>query len=232
MATTRLRSPIPRRRLIDTPALPLPTRATQRMVPPAQSSHVDVFAVLSERRTRRHFGTLSAADLSAFLWHAARTRVSYLDETGRRVESRPAPSAGACHPHDILIVRDGKRGPTATLYDPRAHALSEVVCRRGLVRHFSLQVSEIVPVGRGTILWLVGQPQRTADRYRHPESLLWRDAGVLLGVMALVAEALGLAFCPVGMTGDPYVSKLVGARGGISGFGGAILGAAAKVRQR
>jgi hypothetical protein len=47
---------------------------------------------------------------------------------------------------------------------------------------------------------------------------------VALGIMAVVAEALQLAFCPVGSTGDPFISRLARARGHVFGFGGAVLG--------
>lgn len=223
MGLTKLRSPRPRRHFLDDPDVSWPTHGAQRLVPPAESAGVDTLAVLDERRSRRHFATLQNRQLSAFLWYTARTRVSWRDEAGRSFESRPAPSAGGCHPHDLVIVRPQKQHLIASVYDPHEHALRDIICRQALLRRFATHVAQVLPIERGTIVWIAGQPQRTANRYRYPESLLWRDAGTLLGVMAVVAEALHLAFCPLGITGDPYVSK-VAATSDIWGFGGAIVG--------
>jgi hypothetical protein len=54
------------------------------------------------------------------------------------------------------------------------------------------------------LMALVCEPGKTAAKYEHFESLVWRDAGVVLGYMSIVAEALGLNFCPLGLVGDPW----------------------------
>ena len=72
---------------------------------------------------------------------------------------------------------------------------------------------------------LVAEPGKTAAKYANSESLVWRDAGVLLGYMSVVAEALGLGFCPLGITGQAYVSAL-SADARLTGVGLAVVGRA------
>jgi len=224
MAITRLRSPTPRKQSLYTPDVSWRTARAQPLTVPVHSHTVDVFRALDGRRTRRRFRLVAERQLSAFLWYSARSRYSYLDETGRRFESRPAPSAGGCHPHDLLVLRPRRGSLAASMYDPRAHALAELECHKRDLRRFVKHISEAVSPEHGTVVWFIAQPQRTGNHYRFPESLLWRDAGVLIGVMAVVAESLNLAFCPVGATGDPYVAALMATGDNVHGFGGAILG--------
>jgi hypothetical protein len=73
------------------------------------------------------------------------------------------------------------------------------------------------------MLLFVGEPGKTFSKYNHATSLVWRDAGVLIGHMALVAESLGLNFCPLGITGEPWVSEL-DKQGKLVGVGVALLG--------
>jgi SagB-type dehydrogenase family enzyme len=224
MAITRLQSPVPRAHPLKGEDIRWSTDPPRTLTAPMHPGSVDVFPLLNGRRTHRHFRSLTARDLSTFLWYSARTRFAYLDESGRRFESRPAPSAGGCHPHDLLIVRPRHGNLEASVYDSRAHALAALQRPKTALQRFVSHVADAVPPEQGTIIWLVAQPQRTQNYYRSPESLLWRDAGVLIGVMAVVADALNLAFCPVGATGDPHIGRLLGTRSSAYGFGGAILG--------
>jgi hypothetical protein len=100
-----------------------------------------------------------------------------------------------------------------------------VVRDRPALARFDQIVSEVAcEANRGTVIWLLAQPARTARKYRHPESLIWRDAGILIGTIALVAEALGVACTPLGPTGEPWLSRALGAQGCLAGLGGVLLG--------
>ena len=70
---------------------------------------------------------------------------------------------------------------------------------------------------------LVGDMNRVAALYERPESLLWRDAGVLLQTLALVATAYRLALCPLGILGTAVVRAL-GLPEPILGVGVALIG--------
>lgn len=67
---------------------------------------------------------------------------------------------------------------------------------------------------------------KTAAKYRYPESLVWRDAGVLQGALTLTATALGMSFCLLGITGNPWIGDLAD-QGQLMGVGAAIFGSTA-----
>ena len=45
--------------------------------------------------------------------------------------------------------------------------------------------------------------------YHAPESLLFRESGALSATMQLLAEPLGLAFCPFGTTASEWLDVLL-----------------------
>lgn len=76
---------------------------------------------------------------------------------------------------------------------------------------------------RATRILFLSEPGKTLGKYQNGCSLIWRDAGALLGVMALTATAQGLNFCPLGITGEPWASNLA-EQGKLAGVGFALLG--------
>ena len=70
----------------------------------------------------------------------------------------------------------------------------------------------------------MAEPGKTAAKYEHHETLVWRDAGVVLGYMSLVAEALGLSFCPLGLTGRPQLTEFLPESQAMHGVGLSVLG--------
>jgi hypothetical protein len=68
------------------------------------------------------------------------------------------------------------------------------------------------------------EPNLTFAKYNEACSLIWRDAGVLQGILSLAAEDLGLNFCLVGVTGEPWVSGLI-EQNTLVGVGAAYVGA-------
>jgi hypothetical protein len=51
------------------------------------------------------------------------------------------------------------------------------------------------------VVFLVANLSRTLSRYPAGTSLVWRDAGVLLGLLHLCASDIGLGSCIAGMSG-------------------------------
>lgn len=74
------------------------------------------------------------------------------------------------------------------------------------------------------MLTLAAEPARTAAVYRHPESLIWRDAGVLLGFMSAVAELQGLSFRILGLTGEAWI-RTIDSTSALFAAGVALIGA-------
>jgi hypothetical protein len=177
--------------------------------------------ILDGRVSHHKFGALGDDQLSKFLWMACRTRAVAPSKLGFDLEHRAAPSAGAIHPIHVVIKRPSDN--RWWLYEPRAHKLLELKQATtkfvGLYDH-SLKVLEDKQATRFLFL---AEPDKTLGKYQNGCSLVWRDAGALLGVMALTAAAQELNFCPLGITGEPWASALSD-QGKLVGVGLALLG--------
>lgn len=180
--------------------------------------------VLNARVSHRKFGSVDDQQLGSFLWEACRTRGVGASNLGFDLEHRAAPSAGAIHPIHVVVKRPGDN--RWWLYEPRAHQLLELkgaLAKLKGLYDLSLQVMQ----GDQSIRFLfLAEPGKTLGKYQDGCSLIWRDAGALLGVMALTATAQGLNFCPLGITGEPWASALTD-QGKLAGVGLALLGSTA-----
>ena len=161
--------------------------------------------VLEGRRSTRFFGTPTDTDLLGLLTYSTRSRFSWATDGGAVATSRPAPSAGARHPIEIVVAADDVRGLDSGLYwfDP-------VLCRLALLesdhdKAHRMAVAAQAPLETGdpppVVLYLVAELRRTLERYRGGFSLILRDAGALIATICFVATALRLAVCPLGTGG-------------------------------
>lgn len=157
------------------------------------------------------------------MWHVARTRSSRTLPSGAQWQHRAVPSAGGRHPVDLLIVHRVGRTWKVEVYDELAHALCDLNIERSALRRLISQARSLVPLGHGTLIWHAAHPWRTLRKYRQGSSLVWRDSGVLTGYLTLAAEALQLNCCPLGITGEPWVSSMLGMPG-VVGVGGSVIG--------
>lgn len=197
--------PVPRAMPMRCEPYVWPAGARTQLEPRAQPLELDLAALLDERQTRRAFGKrLDDAALGEFFWLACRSRSSRPSAFGPDQESRVHPSAGAMHPIHVLLARE--TGPWLR-YDPLAHALIELPGSCASAAASREAAGSLVELAQGTLIGLVAEPGKTAAKYEHHESLVWRDAGVVLGYLSVMAEALGLAFCPLGITGRPYLTS-------------------------
>lgn len=57
----------------------------------------------------------------------------------------------------------------------------------------------------GCTLRLIGDYAKVSAAYHHPESLLWRDAGVIVAGLCMTAEWMGLASIPIGLIGSAHL---------------------------
>lgn len=182
-----------------------PSKDLEHLPVPAELTLPSLEKVIEGRRTRRSFGQLNREQLSSFLWLSCRTLTKGDDGIGFPITQRPAPSAGAIHPIHLIL---GEHEDRWHRYDPDNHALSKIRSDGCVLRGVWPAAKKVVKPEDGTILVFVAEPGKTYAKYESADSLIWRDAGVLIGHMALVAEALKLNFCPLGITGEPWVSEL------------------------
>ena len=177
---------------------------------------------LDTRHSHRTFAPVPEALLGALLWHTARTKEAARSPLGFQIEHRPTPSAGAIHPIHLVIQLTDEE--SWARYNPQNHSLDLLAKDDSLFQPLVDCSEQVVPRGGGHLILFVAEPGKTAAKYENPESLIWRDAGVLQGSLALVAAALGLNYCLLGITGNPWVAQLSD-QGKLQGVGVAILGA-------
>lgn len=182
--------------------------------------------IVATRRSTREFGPLALEPLGYLLNLTCRVHQLGMEALGFPLSFRPALSAGAIHP--VHLVLTGPNFPGWWRYDPEHHALSQVpsLIDSVVVRK---AMDEVVETSAATLILFVAEPGKTAAKYADPESLIWRDAGVLLGFLAMGSEALGLSFCPLGVTGEPWASQLL-SQPGLVGVGAALVGAQVRGR--
>lgn len=193
-----------------------------RLTPRNETLELDLVALLEQRQTRRDFkNPVEDAKLGEFFWLACRNRSSHPSPFGPDQESRVHPSAGAMHPIHVLVSREA--GPWMR-YDPVEHALIELPGSTDSATAGRNAANRIFNLNQGALLWLVAEPGKTKAKYENHETLVWRDAGVLLGYMSLVAEALRLDFCPLGITGQTYLTDYLPEASQLQAAGLAVLG--------
>jgi hypothetical protein len=159
-----------------------------------------VGSVIETRQSRRDFYSMTSRQLSTVLWLSCRTKEKGISDVGIPIEKRPVASSGAIHPIHVLL---GKRHSSWSRYNTELHALEELEGEMVPSTGLFDEIDQVLPPGEATILLFVAEPSKTFAKYANANSLVWRDAGVLLGHLAIVVESLDLNFCPLGITGEP-----------------------------
>lgn len=214
--------PVPRMQPVRYEPFAWPVGLKCQLAPRDQALELDLCVLLEQRQTRREFKrSVGNATLGEFLWLACRNRSSRPSAFGPNQESRVYPSAGAMHPIHVLLARDA--GPWVR-YEPVEHALIELPGSTGSAAAGRNATERLVNLDQGVLIGLVAEFGKTAAKYENHETLVWRDAGVALGYMSLVAEALHLNFCPLGITGGPFLTDYLANASTLKPVGLAILG--------
>ena len=159
----------------------------------------------------RAFAILGQLTLMTSCRHrrAALSRQTWIGSDGHVESSRPAPSAGGRHPHVLVLLAQDvsglESGPWAL--DPDGAALHPIDHDGDILERALLAVSDALRLSAPpAVIFTVARPDATLDRYPAGISLLWRDAGVLLAVLHLIATDLGLGSCIAGTSGVLFPS--------------------------
>jgi SagB-type dehydrogenase family enzyme len=180
----------------------------------------DIHHLFGERRTQRSFKPTTLGELSSLLWLTGRVQQTGGSQLGFPLTHRPCPSGGSIHPiHLVFHLEEQTR---LARYDPWRHELAVVPQSEQLASSMRSAATGLVADG-GTVVALVGEPGKTFAKYAEASSVIWRDAGVLLGYLALAAKALRMNFCPLGITGEPWAGQL-DQQGRLVGVGMGIIG--------
>jgi hypothetical protein len=89
------------------------------------------------------------------------------------------------------------------LYLPDQHALAKLD-HKDTRTSIRAELLPVIDIQEGIAIRLVAEHGKTSAKYENAASLVWRDAGVLIGHMSLTAEALACNFCPLGITGHEW----------------------------
>lgn len=184
------------------------------------ASAVSFSSLAGSRRTRYGFGALGLATLGTLFTFTNKVLLQGSDQLGFALSQRPAPSAGAIHPIHVIAHLPGS--PRLHRYDPFAHLLRELSCDVDILQ-LRDSMNAVVDGCDGVLLMFVAEPGRTFAKYSQASSLVWRDAGILQGYFSMAAEALGLNFAPLGVTGEPWAGQLI-QQAGLAGVGVAFVG--------
>jgi hypothetical protein len=220
----------PTPRTVSTPYAPLQWPKGNDTVPAHATRSVPgplFLEVLRRRRSCREFAAVRVERMVAMvgelLWTSCRTQVVGSDSLGFPISLRPTPSAGAIHPIHIIVNVPGHE--YWHRFDPDQGRLVELPTsvRVDDVRA-SLDVILYAP--NAALILFVAEPAMTAAKYEQSASLVWRDAGVVQGLLAVTAEALNMGCVLLGVTGDPWSRQLLEQRG-LQGVGAAFVGSPA-----
>jgi hypothetical protein len=222
----QLESPRPRRRPSAWSEPPWPIARVEPL-PPPEARRADLFRAFAGRRSQRPSKAVSTEDLSVLLWHVAKDR--QIAERGVRAlpwRHRGVPSAGGCHPVDLILFGAPNTPHQWVRYDAYEHCLQVLLpVDPDAARELAAVARDAAGAVGGTIIWSVLHPGRTASRYLSPETLVWRDAGVVQGALSALASGLGLFATMVGPSGGTLVRDAFGVAGTVGG-GGVIVGRA------
>lgn len=190
---------------------------------PIDDMQLSLGKALKSRKTRREFESITIEQLAHFFWFSCRVLDTGSDELGFNITKRPSPSAGAIHPIHVLVrLEDGY----LWRYDGFQHYLIRVEEHWVDAHKVQFSAKEVINPGKGLIMFFLAESGKSLAKYNDPESLVWRDAGAMLGIMSLVAEGIGLAFCPLGLNGE-IDTEFLDQQHGLVGVGMAIIGGAA-----
>jgi SagB-type dehydrogenase family enzyme len=158
--------------------------------------------VLARRRSERAWSPPALTDVATVLVRAARVASWAQASDGYVSSHRPAPSAGARHPLDLHFLAGQVDGLVSGTYvfDPVGCEL--VLADEppdGLLTELGQIVGAADPPPAAVVA--VAHAERTLSRYPGGLSLVWRDAGALLGTLHLCCSDVGLASCLVGSCG-------------------------------
>lgn len=219
-----LESPERRGNLLPFQAFRYPVTEIIYLPHPSQNEAVDFFGVVRSRSTRRDFGQISLQQLSELFWFSAKTSLVVDLDEGHKWYHRPSPSGGGRHPIDHIIFHYEGDKWSAFLYDSIAHAFGRLKLDSTDMGYWIDDLFKALGIYATTIVWNVAEFQRSTSVYNNASALIYRDEGAVQATFGLVAEALNLNFCTIGVSGEPTISRLLMARERIRGIGGFFIG--------
>ena len=221
-AITKPNDPLPRQTPLPFRRIEWPVSRSMVLPAPVPPPMTDFASVIAARQSSRHIRRSSLRETANFLAFACAVRSTWGTDSER--SSRPAHSAGALHPVEVLLVAGARRERIFRI-DPSLGVLQSlyIECIPSL-RSLSAKLAAMLPDAHCDYLVLLADPALTGSWYFDPESLIWRDAGALMQTLHICATAYRLAFCPAGITGAELAAAIFGDGSRMIGAGVAVVG--------
>lgn len=182
----------------------------------------DFYSVIENRKSTRDFSRITFNQLEEMLFHISKITSINIDKYNYITTKRTVPSAGARHPIDILVSLPEKQRKL-NYYNPLDHSLNELCVEDSKLVNFYSKINENLNLENACIIWFAIQINKTASKYNNPESLYWKDTGILLYHIQLISSYLGLKSCPLGTLASEAFNQLFEEDTLISG-GGILIG--------
>lgn len=155
-------------------------------------------SIMRSRRSQRTMSEASVQAIAEVVRFALRADFIGTDRShGRKLKA--VVSAGALHPVKCLIV--DQAGASIAYDDVNDIFISVGIRDPEPMKAFLELCRNVLPTARGHWLAFLADTADLSEMYSHFPSLLWRDAGAVVQMIALAAEAHALAFCPLGILG-------------------------------
>ncbi len=162
--------------------------------------------VVRARRSHRLMATASLEEVARVVRETLKADfVGHGEKQGRKLKA--VLSAGALHPVKAVILRRDQR---PIVYDDGSDQFLSVKVRNAPAYAAFLQTCDtVLPEADGHWVALIADCRNVRRLYSNHESLVWRDAGAVIQMMALLAEAQELVFCPLGILGGEIIEGLL-----------------------
>lgn len=204
---THIDEPRPRDVALSWKPIEWPVRRTfakRPSLPPPSARFSDV---IGGRRSQRRIARPSIGQVLEVLQLSSQLQDGWNFQGFDRYHA-PSVSAGGLHGIDVVLGAPVGRARLFR-YDRQSDSLDalNLADARQLTEVWCL-VRECLPDAQPVIVCLIADQSRYGAAYEHSESLIWRDSGALLQVIAMAAYALGFAACVLGPHGKQVVRAL------------------------
>lgn len=164
----------------------------------------DIFTLLESRRSTREFTRLGKQYLSSLLWFSQR-QIARIPNTENRIFT-PSPTFGALAAVRTLVLPfEGM----PWVYNRASHSADYVDIDPNAEDAIRQKASEYFNIGEGCLLLFFAVREFVDCYYENSESLVLREAGLLMGNLTLLSEAFDLACCMIGAEAGDWIAALL-----------------------
>ena len=184
-----------------------PIRRTFAMRPSLVPPSALFSAVVEGRRSQRHAARPSIGQALEVLQLSSKLHDGW---NYQGIDRHHAPSVSAGGLHGIDLVLEAPVGRARLFrYDRQSNSLNALNLADAMqLTELRCLIRQCLPSAQPIIVCLIADQSKYDAAYESSESLIWRDSGALLQIIAMAAYALGFAACVLGPHGKQMVRAL------------------------